>query len=981
MLYFRKSTVLMLSRHCLATASAVALLAALPASAHAADAPNAPGQSAQAPNVEEIVVTGSRIIRQGYEAPTPVSVLGQNELQNMALGNVADAVARLPALQGDTIGQRTSSTVGGGTAGIDLANLRNLGQSRTLVLLDGHRVVGSNLGGLGGSLLGGAVDLSIMPNGLISRIDVVTGGASAVYGSDALAGVMNFVLDKEFTGVKGSVQGGVSTYGDAENYKIDATAGIAFAGGRGHVLINAEHAYNAPIDHAIVRKNVYDNTYNWVVNPAYGTGANQSTSVPQYLALDHVGLATATPGGIITSGPLKGTVFGKGGAPAQFNYGSIISSQYMSGGDWQTSRLNGQLMLDIMLERDTVFNRYSYDLTDNISAFAELQWSHAHSLNDIGVPYFRFGNLTIKSDNPYIPTSVKARMTALNLTSFSLGTWNGDFNEHNMGADNTRVFRRYMAGLQGDFDAFDTKWKWEASYSRSTTHISARSTNNPIVPHYVNAVDAVISPTTGQIVCRVALTDPTTQCKPINVMGIGVNNAAVGAYSPYDIGQGYLFTRMMLDTFEGSVTGEPFSTWAGPVSVALSAEHRAESATGFTTPDDLASNFFAGNYKPTIGAYQVTEGAFETVIPLARETSWAKSLDLNAAARATDYSVSGYVTTWKVGATYNPIDDITLRATRSRDIRAPNIGDLFSGGTSGTGTVIDRFRNESYAILTVTAGNLDLKPEVADTTGLGVVLQPRFIPGFGASVDFYNIDIAGALSSLGSQRIVDNCYNGDTSVCGLIVRAAPAPGQQYGLITQVNNLTRNLISQQAQGIDFEASYNLPLSSVVDSWDGNLQIRGLATKVLKLNSTDLDGIVQEGAGVGAQIGVGGGPLTTQDFRYIVSLTYTNDTVSSTVTMRGVGPTVYSKTAIVCTSGCPVSTANAQTVNLNHIDGQQTFDLNLNYTFESIGTTAFFVVDNVFNTLPPLIYGPTSNGYYANTNADEGRMFRVGLRFKM
>ncbi|MHB1205802.1 MAG: TonB-dependent receptor plug domain-containing protein [Rhodospirillaceae bacterium] len=968
-----------LVRHFSALSVTTALASTLMLTPHVAQ--GAETQQAQQPaSVEEIVVTGSRIVREGYEAPTPVSVLGANELQNMSLGNVADAIARLPALQGDTIGQRTVSTIGGGTAGINLANLRNLGQARTLVLLDGKRVVGSNLGGLGGSLVGGAVDLSIMPNGLISRIDVVTGGASAVYGSDALAGVINFVLDKEFVGLKGSAQAGISTYGDAGNYKVDATAGVAFAGGRGHFLVNAEHSYADPIDHAIVRKNVYDNTYNWVVNPAYGTGAGQTTGVPQFLALDHVGLATATPGGLITAGPLKGTVFGQGGAPSQFVYGSVISSQYMSGGDWQTSRLNGQLMLDLLLERETVFTRTSYDLTDSIQAFGELQWSHAHSLNDIGVPYFRLGNLTIKSDNPYIPASVKTQMTALKLTSFTLGTWNGDFNEHNMGADNTRIFRRYMAGLQGDFEAMDTKWKWEGSYSRSTTHISARSTNNPIVSHYVQAVDAVVD-ANGKIVCRVALTDPTSQCKPINVMGIGVNNPAEGAYSPYDIGEGYLFTRMKLDTFEASVTGEPFSTWAGPVSVALSAEHRTESATGFTTADDQASNFFAGNYKATIGSYSVTEGAFETVVPLARETAWAKSFDLNAAIRATDYSVSGYVTTWKIGATYNPIDDITFRATRSRDIRAPNIGDLFSGGTTGTGTVIDRFRNETYAILTNSAGNLTLKPEVADTTGLGIVLQPQFFPGFGASVDYYNIDIAGALSQLGSQRIVDNCFAGDTSVCGLIIRDAPAAGQSLGLIRQVNNLARNLISQQARGIDFEASYNLPLSSVNESWDGNLQLRGLATKVLKLNSVDLDGIVQEGAGVGATIGVGGGPLTTEDFRYIVSLGYTNDALSGTVTMRGVGATVYSKTAIVCTSGCPVSTANAQTVNTNHIDGSKTFDLNLSYKFDSIGTTLFFVVDNVFNALPPVKYGPTSNGYYANTNADEGRMFRAGVRFKM
>lgn len=934
-------------------------------------------QAAQAPvAMDEIVVTGSRIVREGYEAPTPVSVLGSDELTAMGLPNVADAVARLPALQANTVGARTTSTIGGGTAGINLANLRALGQARTLTLLDGKRIVGSNLGGLGGNLIGGAVDLNVIPNGLIARVDVVTGGASAVYGSDALAGVLNFVLDKQYTGIKGSVQGGITTYGDGENYKVDMTAGTPFAGGRGHFLVSAEHAYAEPIDHAYSRPNVADNTHNWIVNPAYGTGAGQSTSVPQYIALDQMGLATATPGGIITSGPLKGTVFLQGGTPAQFNYGPVISGQYMSGGDWKSSRLNGELPLNTMMARETIFTRVSYDLSDNVTVFGEMQWSHTKTENFEGVPYFRFGNITIRNDNPFIPASVRTQMTALGLTSFSLGTWNGDF--VGLGARNARTFRRYMAGFEGAFDAMGTDWNWEFSASRSTTHISARSINNPFVSRWNQAVDAVLD-ANGRVVCRIALTDPTTACKPINVMGIGVNDSTPGAY-PYSIFDGYLFTRMSLNTFAGTVTGEPFETWAGPVSVALNAEHRKEAATGFASAADLQRGFFAGNYAPTLGSYSVTEGAFETVVPLARDAGWARSLDLNAAIRATDYSASGYVTTWKVGATYNPIDDITIRVTRSRDIRAPNIGDLFSGGTTGTGTVIDRFRNENYPILTVTAGNPNLKPEKADTTGFGVVLQPTFLPGFGASVDYYNIDIKGALAQLGSQRIVDRCFAGDADLCSLIVRGAPAAGQQYGLITHVNNLSRNLISQQARGIDFEASYNFPLSTVSEDWDGNLQLRGLATKVLRLDSVDLDGVLQQGAGVGGNA-VTGAPLTADDFRYIVSLTYTNDVFTGTLTMRGEGDAVYHRGAIVCNSGCPVSTANAPTFSMNHIDGRKQFDLSLNYKFMDGQVTTFFVVDNLFNSLMSLRYGPISNGYYANTNADEGRTFRLGMRFEM
>ncbi len=940
-------------------------------------APQAFAQTQAPAAVDEIVVTGSRIVREGYEAPTPVSVLGSEELSNMGLPNVADAVARLPALQGNTVGQRTVSTIGGGTAGINLANLRALGQARTLVLLDGKRVVGSNLGGLGGNLIGGAVDLNTMPNGLIERVDVVTGGASAVYGSDALAGVLNFVLDKDYTGIKGSLQGGITTYGDGENYKIDLTAGTPFAGGRGHFLISGEHAYNAPIHHAYYRQNVQDNTYNWVQNPAYGTGAGQSTGVPQYIALDQVGLATAAPGGIITSGPLKGTYFLEGGRPAQFNYGPVISSQYMSGGDWKFSRLNGQLPLNIMMMRETIFTRVSYDLSDNVSAFGEMQWSHTKSENYHGVPYFRFGNVTIRNDNAFIPDSVRAQMTALGLTSFSLGTWNGDFVD--MGALNRRVFRRYMAGFEGAFDAAETTWNWEVSASRSTTHISARSTKNPVVPRWNEAVDAVLDPASGRVVCRVALGNPNHPCKPINVMGLGVNSSEVGAY-PYSITNGYLFTRMSLNTFAGTITGEPFELWAGPVSVALNAEYRKEAATGFASALDLQRSFFAGNYQPTIGAYSVKEAAFETVVPLARDESWARSFDLNAAVRATDYSASGYVTTWKVGATYNPIDDITFRITRSRDIRAPNIGDLFSGGTTGTGTIIDRFRNETYPILTNTAGNPSLLPEKADTTGFGAVFQPTFLPGFGASVDYYNINIKGALAQLGSQRIMDRCFEGDASLCGLIIRGAPAAGQQYGLITQVNNLSRNLVVQQARGIDFEASYNMPLATINEDWEGNVQIRGLATKVLRLDSVDLDGVLQQGAGVLGNVSTGA-PLTTGDFKYMVSIGYVTDTFNGTLTMRGEGSGVYHRSAVVCNSGCPVSTANAPTLSMNHVPGRKQFDLSLNYKLMDGMITPYFVVDNLFNEPLALRYGQISNGYYENTNADEGRMFRLGVRFAM
>lgn len=946
-----------------------------------------PGQAQStapiATDQEEIVVTGSRIVRDGYEAPTPVSVLGAAELQAIAPGNISDALARLPALASNTRGQSSSGNVSGGTGGINSANLRNIGPSRTLVLLDGKRLAPTTLGGFG--LNGGSADLNVIPNSLISRVDVVTGGASAVYGSDAIAGVVNFILDREYTGVKGSLQGGITTYGDGENYKVDLTAGTPFASGKGHFLITGEHAHSSPIlysDRAWVR----DNAYGWLVNPAYGTGAGQSTSVPQYLAVDQMGMSNMTDGGLIVSGPLKGTMFLEGGAPATFRFGNVVSGLYMSGGDFQLSRRDKQAPLAAELGRQTAFSRVSYDLADNVNVYAELHYARAQQ-DSSGLYYWRFGNITVRDDNPFIPQSIKTRMTALGLTNFTLGTANEDFPY--TGTHNVRTFKRYMVGADGSFDMADTAWDWTVSYSHGESQNSVRATNNFLVNRYNDATDAVTDPTTGRIVCRVALTNPNTNCVPINVMGIGVNPPGNGdSYYGYFMKNGYSYTHIGQSVLSASVSGDAFDLWAGPVSVALSGEYRRETADTIVSAEDQASLFYLANYKPTTGKYTVKEAALEVVVPIAREESWAKSLDINAAARATDYSVAGYVTTWKLGATYSPIDDLTFRATRSRDIRAPNIGDLFSGGRPGSGTIIDPFRNnQSYALITATVGNPALLPEKSDTTGLGVVFQPEFLPGFGASVDYYNINIKGALGALSGQAVVDQCFAGNQELCSFITRAAPGPGEQYGLMTFLANRSRNLLVQGTRGIDVEASYNVQLSDWVDDWDGNLVLRALANKVFKLRSSDVNGVVLDGAGVVGSVGTNAA-LTSPDLLYTFSASYILDRFTTTFTMRGMSSGVYNKYAVVCTTGCPVSTPYAPTVTYNHIAGMIHYGASFNYKVLD-NAEMFFVVDNILNRDPQIRH--SGNMYYQNemgsgptegpTFDREGRAFRLGVRFSM
>ena len=957
----------------LASVSVAALAAAI--SAGPAQAQNTqtaaadPAQTAQAPGVEEIVVTGTRIVRDGYEAPTPVSVLGAEQLTDISPQNIADAVNRLPAFARSTTSTNSSSA--DVTAGVSNLNLRGLQAVRTLVLLDGKRVVGGTLVGFSNN--GSAVDVNIMPDGLISRVDVVTGGASAVYGSDALAGVVNFVLDKKFTGIKGNIQGGVTTHGDNEQYAISLAAGVPFANDRGHVLLSAEDHYQAGIAHN--NRPFSQTAYLWIVNPAYGTGAGQSLSNPQYTAVLNAGLATATRGGLIVSGPLKGTQFLAGGAPATFNYGSLVSGNIMSGGDWQVSRIDRDQSLDFRLYRQNVFTRVSYDLTDNVNAFFELGWAYTKARVVAGVPFFHLGNVTVKADNPFIPATVRAQMTALKLTSFALGTTNAD--EPTYAAFNGRTFRRYVAGFEGKSDAFDTTWTWDASYSRSTTLVSTRTPNDEITANYNRAVDSVVDPNTGQIVCRVITGDVYGRpCVPYNPMGIGVNTKAS---LDYISSTAYSWIALAQDVFQVSATGEPFSPWAGPVSVALSAEHRYESVDSDSTPIDQARGFFASNYTASHGRYSVNEGAIETVIPLAKDTAWARSFDLNGAVRFTSYSTSGFVTTWKIGGSWKPIDDITFRATQSRDIRAPNLGDLFSAGRSGTGTVTEN--GVTTVIVTRVGSNPALLPEKADETGVGVVLQPSFFPGFGASVDYYNIKINGAIVSLSAQNYVDQCLAGNQALCSLIQR------DSAGRINFVAVVPANFQLQQAQGIDFESSYNFNLDDVSSSLAGTVGLRAMATYVRSLKTIGL-GVTTEGSGVvadAAAIGTAG--LFSPKWKYMITASYKLEDFSGALTMRGIGSGVYNNAFVYCTSGCPVSSPpNAITIGIpNKTPGAKIFDLNLSYKVMGGAADIFFVAQNIFDTEPPLIAGSLGAGYYAGQGNSEfdkvGRIFRAGVRFKI
>lgn len=914
--------------------------------------------SGPVPSVEELVVTGTRIVRDGYDAPTPVSVMGAEDLKATATTQIAESINRMPVFSGSMMAGRSSAGISAGVAGTSFLNLRGLGSTRTLVLLDGARVVGAAFDAYNMS----AVDVGQFPAPLISRVEVVTGGASAAYGSDAVAGVVNFVLDKEFTGFKSEVSGGATTHGDNDEYKVNLTAGTPFAGGRGHFLFSAEHNYTGGI--VGIPRSWIDPGYQIMVNPGYSPSV--ANGEPQFLVRDHVALATAAPGGLFNSGPLRGTAFGQGGTPYQLDYGQI-GGQLMEGGDWQTTRIDNRADLSVRVASTTAFSRASFDLTDNVQVYGQVQWGKNENSSN-GPRYFFLSGLNIAADNAFLPDSVRQSMVDNGVSSVAFGTTNADL--PSLRSDVTRIFRRYVVGATG---TFGSDWGWDAYVQRSTNNMTNRTPDNIIRANYNRAIDAVVDPGSGNIVCRSTLSTPDDGCVPYNVLGVGV---ASEAGKEYVLGDGWVNNLLKQDSAGASVHGEPFATWAGPVSFAAGAEWRRESIEGKATELDEANALFAGNYHASVGDYNVTEGFIETVVPLARDQSWARSLELNGAVRGTDYSTSGYVTTWKVGASYRPIDDVKLRVTRSRDIRAPNLAELFSAGRSGIVALTDPFNdNLSTVVLSRETGNPLLQPEVADTLGVGLVFTPSFLPGFGASIDYFKIDIDDAIATLARQQYIDLCFEGVTALCSAISR--DSDGRLSGIRIQPANLT----SQMTDGIDIETSYRFSMNDLVSSWRGDVTLRFAGTRVFSLETIDRGSTI-EGAGA-----MSSDSRSAPKFRFLASAGYTEGAFTGTLMARGISSGKLDNLFIECSSGCPESTAAHPTIDRNHVDSSLTFDLALAYKFDLAASEVetFLAVENLTDEDPPVIPGNRSAGYHVGQPVTAypvlGRILRVGVRVNL
>lgn len=932
--------------------SALALALAASTAAHAQETVLATEAAPASNEQADITVTGTRIQRDGYRAPTPLTVLNSADIEASAPANVADFVNDIPSLAGSVTPANSNLNISAGNAGVNALNLRALGTARTLVLLDGQRSVGSTLGGL--------VDVNTFPQGLIKSVEIVTGGASAAYGSDAVSGVVNFILDKSYTGLKGAAEYGLTDRGDAPSHRVTLTAGTGFAGGRGHLLLNGEIAVREGLNG--VPRDWNNRGWYMINNPAYVAGNGQ----PERLIASSAGLSQATRGGVITNTALRGTQFGVGGQVSQYDFGTT-RDPWQIGGDWQATQVNGFQSLDPAEDRKSAFGRVSFDVADWLNVYGQASYAKSQNLGWLGVQLNQ-ANVTIRSDNAFLPAAVRSQLVARNITQFTLGTTNADLPIRKN--DTERDVQRYVLGAGGTFGLFAGTARWNAYYQKgiSRTREMARDiTNNA---RLALAQDAVFAPAgnaagvaAGTIVCRSTLTTPGNGCVPLNRLGVGVASQAA---LDYVIGNPFRRQRFEQDVFAGNLSFDAFRLPAGAVSVAIGGEHRREKVTG-TVASDFQTGWFVGNFLPTFGAYDVTEGYVELLVPV------IKGLDLNGAVRGTDYSTSGYVTTWKAGVTFEPIPDIRFRATRSRDIRAPNLGELYTAGSTRINVLIDSSQNNASVTFAGTSrGNPLLDPEKADQWGVGLVLQPRFLPRFALSVDYYAIRINGAIGSVAAQTIVDRCNEGLAAFCTAVVRGPNA----FGNTLQVFESPFNFAQQRAKGIDIESSYRIPVGA------GNVTLRGMATRYIQNYFNN---------GIDAPIETVGqnAPGGTPKWLYRAQATYANNGFDLTLIGRGVSAGVYDNSFVECTSGCPASTVTNRTINDNHIDGAFYLDATTSreITMGSRKLELFLNVTNIFDKDPPVVAPGPAGSAYATPATNQslydllGRTYRAGVRFRL
>ncbi len=867
----------------------------------------APQDTAQTTTEEEddgqtVIVTGSRIRQPNLESTVPITSIAGAEFFETGQVSIGDILNNLPQLR-NTFSQQNSTRFLG-TRGINLIDLRGLGTQRSLVLQNGRRHVAGDI-----LVNGVSPDINTFPTDLIERVDITTGGGSSIYGSDAIAGVVNFVLKDDFDGLQIRGQSGLNVdHADAGNQYVSMLVGKNFAEGRGNVAVNVEYAHQSQYFGS--GRPAFRTPEGFIIVDADPAGSpNGSDGVPDRAFFRDFRSSTISPGGQLGFASPSGAC-GRDGAGAAFNCnflfqpdGTLVSQtgqriglapngNYV-GGNGQTGREGQLLTLSPDLERISVNLLGKFEVSPALVTFVEAKYVRTRAFGSVSGPLFAQGTTLgdnpannrerPRLDNPYLNPQARATIEAqlraggataiTDATRFSLRK---NFVEFGIRDEEiTRETYRIVGGIRGDFN---DDWNYELSLNYGEHREQNEIAGNINLQRYLLAIDSVRNPANGQIVCRSSI-DPAARidyvggnpgilatdvaaCVPLNPFGAGASSQAVRDYLTVQSNAEGKITQFVASGYMSGDLSQLFELPGGPIAFSVGSEYRRE--TNFYDLDDITQAGYAFyNAIPTFDApaFEVKEAFAEVSIPLLKDVPFFHALTVIGSARVADYNnATGTVLAWSGGVDYAPIPDLRLRGSYSRSIRSPNLSELFSAQSQNFATVGDpcsarniatgsQFRAANclaagiptgydfvyvQSLEIISGGNPNLQQETSTSLTLGGVLEPRFMPGFSLSVDYYDITVDNVIESVAAQTILNQCYDQPTlgnPFCSLFQRAGSGGGPRGEVANQVLEAsllqsTLNFAKLKARGIDTNLSYRKKFS-----W-GELSFRGIYTHVLQ-----------------------------------------------------------------------------------------------------------------------------------------------------
>jgi len=902
---------------------------------------------AQEAQLEEIQITGSRITRSTMETPTPVTTIQASELAAMAPGNLIEGLTQMPQFYGN---QNQEQVNGGQNSGGSNVNLRGAGTNRTLTLLNGRRVVPSNRFG--------TVDVNLFPEDLLRSVENVTGGASASYGTDAVAGVVNFILDTDYVGLKTHAQTGITEYGDGRTWETGVAFGHDFGNGF-HLLGSLAAADQAKIndlgaleDRDFLRRsaritNPDPNGPTDIIRPYVQPTTFNRTGVLIDNTRPSINRLIFTPSGNLVPMPTT-------------SVGAITNGCLCYAGSDPTDRgIDSDNEIANSFRRYNSFVYLDYDLSESTTLFAQgIYADNTASDKRESITLQSSWQGRVYPDNAFLSTQARDLITASGapFVGYGLAALNRPgtiVGESRQDTDNKAY------SLTTGFDhEFSFGWNLNGYYQYGKNEQDFVTTNGVRTDRLNLAFDAVRDPATNQIVCRVNLpqfTGPVSaggngglfkDCAPLNTFG-GVANISQAA-ADYIMDRDDKIARQWTDQTMAELvaSGEVFDGFgAGPVDAAFGVSYRKEELdqrtlnpadefpaqvngtllssqgihpaslrglvpsgqsggiAGYTgipglrfvpagyLGDANSSSVLFSSLREIGGGYNVKEAFTEFNWPLLSGLTGVESLEVNTAARWADYSGSGDIWAWKFSANWTINDEVRVRATRSRDVRAASLRERYDQ-TRGGANVQNPWNNRNIVqAASLSGGNPSVSPEEADTTTAGVVFQPAWLDGFSASLDWYSIDISGALAQLGAQNIVDNCARGDVSLCQYVITTGNVPvtnptNGAFRDIERVEAIFINLQQQKIEGADIEMVYRGDADLFGDKSE-DFAVRFLTSYLGENSIQSQGGILDDRSG---QIGGFGFP----EWKVTTNLTYNIENYSMFLQGRWIGDGLLDRT---------------------------------------------------------------------------------------